>query len=241
MINKITCVISCYNEEENLPKLIDEIKQYDLNKCFNFIIVNNGSLDNSFLVLENIKKKNKLKNIKFLNLNKNLGWGNGILEGLKRSDTSIVGWTHGDLEYSLSALLEINKIISKKKLFDDKNFFIKGKRINRQFGKYLMSKLMSYICSIILMQKMSDINAQPFFFHVSHYKKWTKPPKDLALDMFAYYKILKVNKCCEIRFNVEQTNRIHGSSSWNINFFSKFKLAYNFLKSAIKIKKCHYL
>ena len=52
----ITCVISCYNEEENLPTLFDQIKIYNLEKYFEIIIVNNGSKDNSAKVINDYKK-----------------------------------------------------------------------------------------------------------------------------------------------------------------------------------------
>ena len=43
MSKLISCVISCYNEEKNLPILVDQIKSNKLESKFQFIIVNNGS------------------------------------------------------------------------------------------------------------------------------------------------------------------------------------------------------
>ena len=52
MSNKIiSCVISCYNEEENILALLNQIKSYDLEKKIEFIIVNNGSTDNSWNII----------------------------------------------------------------------------------------------------------------------------------------------------------------------------------------------
>tara|TARA_Y100000590_G_scaffold54888_1_gene57402 strand:- start:604 stop:1329 length:726 start_codon:yes stop_codon:yes gene_type:complete len=238
---KISCVISCYNEEKNIPKLILDIKKHKLNKYIFFIIVNNGSVDNSKNIIKKFSKK-KISNIKYINLKYNKGWGNGIIQGLKNTHTKIIGWTHGDLEYKLSDLLKVIKIIHKNpKIFErEKKFHIKGKRINRTLSKKVVSNFMSIICSIILNNNLSEINAQPFFFNRMEFKTWKKIPKDLSLDMFAY------NKTCgtdskSIRINVEQLERIHGSSSWNKSFFSKFKLAGLFIKRAIQIKLCHYL
>ena len=78
----ISCVISCYNEEENLPTLLNQINSNQLEKKIEFVIVNNGSTDNSWnIILENKKlfpeikfivlniqmdKVNKLDNIQFV-------------------------------------------------------------------------------------------------------------------------------------------------------------------------------
>ena len=57
MSNKIiSCVISCYNEEENILALLNQIKSYDLEKKIEFIIVNNGSNDNSWNIILHNKK-----------------------------------------------------------------------------------------------------------------------------------------------------------------------------------------
>ena len=59
MSKLISCVISCYNEEKNLPILVDQIKSNKLESKFQFIIVNNGSKDNSSSVIKELEKKNK--------------------------------------------------------------------------------------------------------------------------------------------------------------------------------------
>ena len=50
-MKKITIVIPCYNECDSLPELIRQLKKVSLD--FNFILVDNGSTDNT----ENILKK----------------------------------------------------------------------------------------------------------------------------------------------------------------------------------------
>ena len=237
---KISCIISCYNEEKNIPKLLKNVKEFNLDKDIKFIIVNNGSSDNSKVIIKPLSKR--YKSIKFINLKHNKGWGNGIREGLKLTKTKIVGWTHGDLEYKISDLLKVIKIIkSNLNYFEkEKNYYIKGQRINRSLIKSIISKTMSIVCSIILLKPLKEINAQPFFFNIEEFKSWRKIPLDLSLDLFAYYKLHDKNSK-SFRINVEQLERIHGESSWNKSFFSKFNLSALFIKRAIQIKLCQYL
>ena len=63
--------------------------------------------------------------------------GQWNLSGLKVTDTPIVGWTHGDLEYQISDLWKVINIIESKSFTKEvkKNFLIKGQRINRSFQK----------------------------------------------------------------------------------------------------------
>ena len=77
----ISLIIPCYNEEENLDKLLnklDFLKEFDDEKI-EIIIVNNGSNDNSHEILKNeLYLKNK---ISILNIQKNKGYGDGIHQG----------------------------------------------------------------------------------------------------------------------------------------------------------------
>ena len=239
MIDKISCVISCYNEKKNIPKLLNFIKRLNLEKKINFIIVNNGSTDNSTFIMRAFAKR--YKNINFINLQKSPGWGAGIVHGLKLTRTRIVGWTHGDLEYQMDDLKKVLKVINSKSIFynNKKNFFIKGSRVNRPLGKKLISKAMSLACSTILGKRLVEINAQPFFFHKKEFNNWKKIPKDLSLDLFAYEKVQRKNYV-STRIGVEQRVRIHGVSSWNNGFLSKFYLIMAFLRRAVIILLCRY-
>ena len=103
MSNKlISCVISCYNEEKNIPILLDQIQKNNLEDRFEFIIVNNGSTDNSSKIIDQIKEN--FKSIIFINIIEDLGWGNGVITGLNIASCDYIGWTHGDLQYDLSIL-----------------------------------------------------------------------------------------------------------------------------------------
>ena len=51
---KATFIIPCYNEEQNIPELFNEVIQIiKSNEYINFIFVNNGSVDNSEKLLKN--------------------------------------------------------------------------------------------------------------------------------------------------------------------------------------------
>lgn len=230
---KISCVISCHNEEKNILLLIDQIKKNDLEKNYEIIIVNNGSTDNSWDVIE--KVKDKFPKIKFVNVEKNLGWGNGIMEGLKYASCEYVGWTHGDLQYNLNSLLKVEELLNEKNNRHD-YVLIKGRRKKRKFSDAIFTFLMSVIASIITGKIMYDINAQPNFFSNTLLKEFKNTPKDLMLDIYLYYKILKKKNNQIIRIPVSQEQRIFGSSSWNQNFISKFLMGIKQFIGILKVR-----
>jgi glycosyltransferase involved in cell wall biosynthesis len=72
---KTLCVIPVFNEYNKLIKLIDQIKKNKF-EVFNlqYLFVNNGSTDNSLILL-------KRSGIKYLNLKKNKGVGYALMMG----------------------------------------------------------------------------------------------------------------------------------------------------------------
>jgi glycosyltransferase involved in cell wall biosynthesis len=234
MPNKlISCVISCYNEEKNIAILLDQIKSNNLEKNFEFIIVNNGSTDNSWQII--CEKKNNFPEIIFINLDKDLGWGNGITEGLKLTSCEYVGWTHGDLQYDLKILLQVQKVLKDPNNRGD-SILIKGRRKNRKFIEVIFTFMMSIIASILLGKILYDINAQPNFFSRKVLNDFKNTPKDLMLDFYLYYKILKKKNNKIIRIPVMQEERIHGFSSWNRSFISKFMMSVKQFIGIIKVR-----
>ena len=71
--------------------------------------------------------------IRFLRIEKNLGYGHGILEGLKIAEGDYIGWTHADLQTDPSdALIALNLLNH----FEEK-VFLKGSRMGRKiFDKF---------------------------------------------------------------------------------------------------------
>ena len=90
----LSIVIPCYNEAESIELLINKLLKI-LNGEIEIILVNNGSIDNTISKLEALSLPN---NIKVLTLEHNLGYGNGIIQGLKKTSGEIVSWTHADLQ-----------------------------------------------------------------------------------------------------------------------------------------------
>ena len=209
---KLTLVVPCYNEKDNLNKIIRKCQIITSNHPIKFILVDNGSTDGSHEIF------NKLNNdkIKIHFVKKNVGYGHGILEGLKLSKSQFVGWTHADLQTDIEDVILSLKFIKK-----DENIFIKGLRKGRGFSDNVLTFLMSVLETIIFQTFLWDINSQPTIFNKKLLVLSSNPPHNFMLDLFFYVNAKKFKFKIK-RFNVNFYKRQFGQSKWNYNFKNKF-------------------
>tara|TARA_A100000164_G_scaffold377817_1_gene417895 strand:+ start:707 stop:1432 length:726 start_codon:yes stop_codon:yes gene_type:complete len=74
---KSLCIIPCWNEENRLSDLINQIKNFDQSKYIvDFLFINNGSTDNSLKILNNHNQTVK-------SYERNRGAGFALIDGLK--------------------------------------------------------------------------------------------------------------------------------------------------------------
>ncbi len=211
-------VIPCFNELENIKIIINRLISLDIKDNFELIIVNNGSTDQTHKYISCLKDSYKF--LKYIKIKKNVGYGHGIIEGLKTAKGQIIGWTHADLQTDICDGLKGFEYFKDSPTKD--NLFVKGLRRKRRFEDQFFTLGMSIISSICLKKYLWDINAQPNLFPKSFFNSWTNAPSDFSLDLYVLNKAKK-QKLNILRFPVEFRDRIFGYSKWNKNFFSKLK------------------
>lgn len=227
---KLSIIIPCFNEEKNIPLILERFKNIISTQDIEVILVNNGSTDGSQAVLDKL-----LPNFTFAKtvlVEKNKGYGYGILMGLKNATGEYIGWTHADMQTDPADVLKAY-IIANKML--DNNVFIKGNRKNRYIFDSIFTAGMSVFESIYMKKILYDINAQPTVFPKKFYDQWKNPPNDFSLDLYSYYMAL--NSGLKIkRFPVLFEKRIHGKSSWNTGILAKWKFIKRTINYSIRLK-----
>ena len=227
---KLSLVIPCFNEGENIPLLIKRLKEVFNSTNNEVILVNNGSSDNTQEVIE--KMIVNLENFKVIEIKKNIGYGNGILKGLEIANGDVLGWTHADMQTDPKDALKALKFFE----LSNKKIFVKGLRKGRSIFDKSFTFFMSIFELILLGKYMRDINAQPSIFNRELFDNWDNPPNDFSLDLFAYY--IAINSKYRIyRFPVNFPKRIYGISKWNFSFKSKFKFIKRTNKFSFQLKK----
>ena len=80
---ELSLVIPCYNEEKNLPVLINRCAPLSQLEHIEVLFVNNGSSDGSAEVFSDLLAP--YSNFHCISIETNKGYGNGILVGLKHA------------------------------------------------------------------------------------------------------------------------------------------------------------
>ncbi|MFN7171156.1 MAG: glycosyltransferase family 2 protein, partial [Candidatus Omnitrophota bacterium] len=100
----ISIIIPFYNEEKNLPILVDSLAKVmeKIKEDWEVILVNDGSTDNFISKIKNQKSKIDIKNqketIKLINHKKRLGKGEALKTGIENSSGEIIVFMDGDLQ-----------------------------------------------------------------------------------------------------------------------------------------------
>ena len=224
---KRSIVIPCFNEKGNLEKLINTCLENLCSESIEVILVDNGSNDGSEEIFSSLEKNDFLKSIR---INKNIGYGNGILQGLKHATGDYIGWTHADLQ------TDPKDVVRGFELINDENTFVKGSRRGRRFGDNIFTIGMAIFETILLKTFLWEINAQPTIFHKSFFNNWVNPPNDFSLDLFVYFYAKKSNLKIK-RLKVIFPDRFSGKSSWNTGIRSRISLVSRTVKFSYDLSK----
>lgn len=227
---RFSLVIPCYNEGANLPLLLERCKHVAVSSDVEVIIVDNGSNDGSTEVLLDLLPN--YPGCRSIRVDKNQGYGFGILSGLKAARGEILGWTHADMQTDPQDTLLGLKFFEQH----GNDIFVKGRRYGRPVIDVVFTVGMSVFETILLSRPMWDINAQPTMFSRIFFESWIDPPNDFSLDLYVYYQAQKAG-INVYRFPVEFGERAHGVSHWNVNWAAKRKFIRRTVDFSLQLKK----
>tara|TARA_S200000501_G_scaffold153783_1_gene144968 strand:+ start:2415 stop:3122 length:708 start_codon:yes stop_codon:yes gene_type:complete len=149
---RISSVLPAYNEELNIEKSIfSNINFFENNNIIDWeiIIINDGSIDKTKSIVENIILNNK--RVKLINHKINKGYGETLYSGLLKTKFEWVFITDSDLQFYIN---DLKNFISLSKEYT----FIQGIRGIRSDSKYriLLGKIYKKIMNIFFNIPVSD-------------------------------------------------------------------------------------
>jgi len=179
----ITVVVPLYNEEESLPELEAWIRRVmeENNYSYEVIMVDDGSTDNSWHVIEELHKQNPLvKGIKF---QRNYGKSAALNEGFKMAKGNVIVTMDADLQDSPDEIPELRKMVL------DENYDIvsgwKKKRYDSKLTKNLPSKLFNAAT-----RKASGIYLHDFNCGLKAYKNKVVKSIEVYGEMHRYIPLI---------------------------------------------------
>lgn len=160
-IQKISVIIPFHNEKENLPILIDKLKTRfaGLNKLYEVILIDDGSLDDYISLIQHMIDN---KTIQLLKLNRQMGKGKALAEGLTQASGDAILFMDADLQDDPEDIsLFINKIeagydfVNGHRYIRKDNFIIKIYSSSARWflRKYLHSPFSDINCGFKIFRK----------------------------------------------------------------------------------------
>lgn len=149
MNKSVTLVIPLYNEAGNLIKLIEEIDFYtkNLNYQFDYLFVDDGSKDDSLIIIKTLAKENK--KIKYIEFSKNFGHQLALKAGIDNCNSNAIISLDADLQHPPKIIPEMIKewengfdvVFTVRKEDQNLSFF------KRKTSKYFY-KIINYLAQI---------------------------------------------------------------------------------------------
>jgi len=182
----ISVVIPLLNEDESLNELHDWIAKVMQSNRYSYeiLFIDDGSIDNSWEVIENLSQKNK--NVKGLRFQKNYGKSQALNAGFKEVIGDVVITMDADLQDSPDEIPELYNLI-KNEGFDLISGW-KKKRYDSKIRKNIPSKLFNAAA-----RKTSGLKLHDFNCGLKSYKNEVVKNVDVRGEMHRYIPILAKN------------------------------------------------
>lgn len=152
--SSLSIFFPCYNDSKTIGRLVENafVIAKSLTDNFEVIVIDDGSIDSSRKILENLAKK--YKQLKLVFHTKNLGYGGTLKNGFKESSKDLIFYTDGDGQYDVRELPLLFQLMSK-----DVDF-INGIKMTRHDFTYrvIMGNLYNFIARWLFLLPTYDVD-----------------------------------------------------------------------------------
>lgn len=215
---KISVIVSCYNEQESIPYFYEEItkiskKMKDLD--FEYLFVNDGSKDNTLKIVKELSEKDD--RVKYVSFSRNFGKEAAMYAGLKYADGDYITLMDADLQDPPALLPEMYRLI-KEEGYDS----VGTRRVTRKGEPPIRSFFAR--CFYKLINKMSKVEMVD---GARDYRLMTRQVVDSITSLEEYNRYSK-GLFSFVGYNTkwleyENIERVAGETKWS--FWKLFKYA----------------
>ena len=179
----ISIIVPLYNEDESLPELAAWIERVMVENKLSYevIMVDDGSDDDSWLVIESLRLKND--NIRGIKFQRNYGKSAALNEGFRAAQGDVVVTMDADMQDSPEEVPELRRMIVQEGY--DMVSGWKKKRYDNRLTKNLPSKIYNTAAS-----RASGIKLHDFNCGLKAYKKRLVKSIEVYGEMHRYIPVL---------------------------------------------------
>jgi len=153
----LSVVIPCYNEEQRLPRTIEQVERYlDRRGDYELILVDDGSRDGTRQVMDEAAARHK--SVRVEALPRNRGKGRALAEGVKVSRGESVLVTDADLSTPIEELEKLESALAAGAGVAIGSRAVKGSRVElaQPIYRVLMGKVFNLIVQVVLLPGIWD-------------------------------------------------------------------------------------
>lgn len=220
----------CYNEAGTLDSLLKQFAQLRQFREFELILVDNGSTDNTREVLSRVLPNGENDFARVVSLEKNLGYGHGMLAGLLAAKGDILAFSHADRqtppEDILRACEAYEARVSRSPLC-----LVRGMRPGREKA-LVTTRFLPKIQSFLTGFYAEDVNAQPKVFDRHLLGRISRPVHGFSFDAQILYEAGKAGYTIET-VEVQFHQRKYGISKSAGTIFRKYRTILSFIRDLI--------
>ena len=218
-MDKISVIVSCYNEEESLPlfyKEMERVRKEDFQDVeFEYIFVNDGSKDNTLKEIKNLRENDS--KVRYISFSRNFGKEAAMLAGLEAAEGDYITLMDADLQDPPSLLRQMYDYI-KNDGYDcigTRRVTRKGEPPIRSFFARIFYKLINKMSKVEMVDGARD------------YRLMTRQTVDAILQLKEYNRYSK-GLFSFVGFKTkwieyENVERVAGETKWS--FWKLFKYA----------------
>lgn len=217
-MEKISVIVSCFNEEKALPLFYEEMEKQTKNfenVEFEYVFVNDGSSDKTLQVMKDLRKKDP--KVRYVSFSRNFGKEAAMYAGLEASTGDFVTLMDADLQDPPALLKEMYDAIKNEgyDMVGTRRVTRKGEPPIRSFCARVFYKLINKMSKVQMVDGARDYmlmtrQVTNSILDLKEYNRYSK-----GLVSFVGYKV----KWLEY----ENIERVAGETKWS--FWKLFKYA----------------
>ncbi len=217
---KLSLVVPCYNEQDNVELFYEETVKAFNNAGFDyeFVFVNDGSRDKTLEKLRKLYNEKTESNITVVSFSRNFGKESAIYAGIKNSTGDYISLIDADLQQRPEVVLEMMGILENEYEYD----CVAAYQATRKEGS-VMTGFKSGFYKVI--NKLSEVELHA---DASDFRTFTRGVADAILEMGEYHRFSK-GIFSWIGFNTkfipyEVQERNAGETKWSFTKLVKYAL-----------------